>query len=404
MPLYTDLPPEQEGHFGERRLAQQLLSFSDPKSHFWFGVQQIPGLKDIDILLYHEKAGIFCIEVKAVTLSGVKEFGYKTCLIENRHRDDGPHNQAFRARDALLRYLSSNHRFQGRKMGYIKSTACWPRIARETWKRKWDNPAINDLSERMLFAEDIESSLDVFIDRLVDISYAPPVGLGNDYAFVHNPAVLSNLKSALDERGKQIAAPSDLRKLHVIEEEISRQTLSEVPVSGSTRLVYTGYPGTGKTFRLLQVAVYHALKGKKVLYGCYNKTLAADVRRLLSYSDILKGAEPEVYDVFDLIRYYDKGNVFGEETTEKLNNARQYSEMDIWAELLVEDMKLRKLPIGVYDAVLIDEAQDMKDWAVEMLSCMHMRTQASVLQQVQGKSYTEKHRICLHHSEKIVVR
>lgn len=370
---YTNLPK----HRGENDLAKQLVGMADPKCHLWFSLDYIPGVRDIDVLIWHEEAGVFCLEVKAVPLSLIEEFGLKRCIITGRDTNDGPQNQAYRAMESLQRYV--------RPMGidpYFISTACWPVISRSEWRRTWDNPAIaEELSWSMIFEEDLTMGVEVFVERLQYIRKNPPVRGGAWFDFRHSPRDLIAMQNALEGNTKKKAAVSDLQKLRVIEEKVMQETIREVPSVGTTRLLYTGYPGTGKTFRLLQIATHHTFQGRKVLYCCFNKTLAADIRRILSYSEKLPMAAYalEVYDVFDMLRYYNHGNDFESELRSKLNRAQnsKNDEYDMWAELLVEDMKRRELSLGKYDTVLIDEAQDMKNWAFEMIE-MHMKPETSI--------------------------
>ena len=380
MHVYTDLPPDKEGHRGERALAKQLIGLGDDKAHYWFCLDYLPGVKDIDILLYHEIAGLFCIEVKSVFLNMLEEFDFQKCKIDGRGQDDGPNNQAYRAMETLMRYLGGNYRFAGIKLGFMKSTACWPKIAREEWKRSWDNSEIRRLSDRMLHSEDVMSGPHIFVERLKEISRNPPVRGGNNFTFNHKPHFLASLIEAMNERGRKIAAPSDLEKLRVIEEDVSKRTRQEVPLKECTRIMYSGYPGTGKTFKLLQIASYHARNGKNVLYACFNKTLAADIRRILSYSENLAKCEntPDVFDVWDMIRYYEKGNDdIDAKTLTEHHKLREDKKFDDAAAVLVGDMRKRNLRLSTYDTVLIDEAQDMKDWALEMLD-MHAHTNSNI--------------------------
>ncbi len=123
--------------------------------------------------------------------------------------------------------------------------------------------------------------------------------------------------------------------------------------------MYYGYPGTGKTFRLLGIGLQHALAGRRVLLACYNKVLAADLRRLMSFSEDLKSARGilEIRDVYELLGEF----------------ARQYGVKDIeaddaneWGELVADEMT-ESPDMRYYDTVLVDEAQDMEDWALRML-------------------------------------
>jgi Cdc6-like AAA superfamily ATPase len=68
-----------------------------------------------------------------------------------------------------------------------------------------------------------------------------------------------------------------------------------------------GYAGTGKTVIALKILQNLALADKQVLFTCYNKVLASDLKRLnkLSYNNALKFFENiTIKDVHDLIVEY----------------------------------------------------------------------------------------------------
>jgi hypothetical protein len=72
---HTDLPEKKKGHIGEYDLAVQLCGFDDDRFHLWFGLDYLPGVSDVDVLLYHEAAGVFVIEVKAVGIGEIEWSG-----------------------------------------------------------------------------------------------------------------------------------------------------------------------------------------------------------------------------------------------------------------------------------------------------------------------------------------
>ncbi|MGH8071074.1 MAG: AAA family ATPase, partial [Candidatus Entotheonellia bacterium] len=214
-------------------------------------------------------------------------------------------------------------------------------------------------ADTMLFEEDITSGPERLKKRLQHIRYNPPIRKGADQDFYHRPETLEQFKKALTIVGRRTAAPSDLQKLRIIEAEVSRETIKLVPLDKASRVLYYGYPGTGKTFRLLQIGMHHALAGRRVLFACFNKVLAADVRRILSFSVKLKESTGVLLpvDVFDVLRTHAEEHAITE--IEK--------DYDEWGALITADMRQKQDSIKTYDTILIDEGQDMKDWALEML-------------------------------------
>ena len=66
--------------------------------------------------------------------------------------------------------------------------------------------------------------------------------------------------------------------------------------NSTLRHVFYGLPGTGKTFRLFQIAINHAIEGQKVLFCCYNTVLAADIKRLIQLTHIAREEANKISD------------------------------------------------------------------------------------------------------------
>jgi hypothetical protein len=153
---------------------------------------------------------------------------------------------------------------------------------------------------------------------------------------------------------------SDRRRLESIESRVNKELLQEFPPGGGVKAVFTGHPGTGKTFRLLSIGVAHAYKGQKVLFVCFNKTLASDVRRVLSFNQKLNLSDhrPDIVDVSELgTRALDFN------CCEPLDE-KSYDE---WGKMVVSEIQNKGLFIDSYDTILVDEAHDMKDWQLELI-------------------------------------
>jgi hypothetical protein len=371
----TDLPQ----HAGERRLAQKLAAFEDEKLNLWFSLGYLPGVRDIDLLVAHQDLGVFLVEVKAVPLSAVQSYGFQRCEIEGRPPDQGPTVQAHDAFLSLRSYLSQF----SNSVPFITPTACWPLIGRAEWNAKWDKAeVIGRFSQGMLFREDIESGEEVFRTRLKAILENPPVrGGASSRGGIHaRPGVgekqIEGLKRALSPVARAKTTPSEVDRLRQLERGITAQVKKDFPVADRRRAVFAGYPGTGKTFRLLQIGLFHALEGKNVLFSCFNKTLAADIRRLVGQSDMLRAATGrlDVSDVFELAThcFHANGLPFVGGGNE-----------DAWGEMVTEELRKRlasqtaDVSLMPYRTILIDEAQDMSRWQLELLS-LHMGERATV--------------------------
>jgi predicted ATP-dependent serine protease len=98
-------------------------------------------------------------------------------------------------------------------------------------------------------------------------------------AFKHSSDVFQRFCKALDVNARPKPVLSDLEKLQQIEVQVRKEERKQVAAFSGSHWLYTGAPGTGKTFRLLKIAHQHALEGCKVLFACFNKVLAADITR-----------------------------------------------------------------------------------------------------------------------------
>ena len=359
---HTDLPEKKKGHIGEYNLAVQLCGFEDNRLNLWFGLDYLPGVSDVDVLLYHEAAGVFVIEVKAVGIGEIETFGLRSCKIKDRSLSAGPQYQASKARTELFSFLGP----QLRRKLFISSTACWPRIERREWRERWEDPFVAEqLADKMLFKEDLFLDSATLIARLQFIRENPPAKAKPIWPFAHSAEVLQELIHTLNISSKQKPTPTDFERLKAIEDDVKKQAAKEAPPDETRLLLYRGGPGTGKTFRLLQIAYNHGIAGKRVLFCCYNRVLAADIRRLLSLSPALKSSsgKVEVYDIYGLLSHHATDEDF----------AAMAETHDEWARMIVESLQSDRDQVSKYDTILVDEAQDLRDWAFTLFEVQSTR-------------------------------
>src|SRR5262249_4733040 len=124
--LHTELPTTSAGEF---RFAKALVALDDPLLHVWFALDYLPGVSDIDCLMYHEQVGVLVVEIKSVPITEIEEFDLKYCKIRGRDRGKSPTRQAYDANSLLRDYLKN----LVNRVPFIVSTACWPRISRAEW-------------------------------------------------------------------------------------------------------------------------------------------------------------------------------------------------------------------------------------------------------------------------------
>lgn len=373
-------------YLGELRFAERLGSLLDEQANAWFGVNYLPGVHDIDLLLWHDEIGVFTIEVKAIPLSMVESFSLTRCKIQGRDEGPSPHAQAQKAELSLRNYLNA----RGIKIFNV-ATAAFPEISREEWNFAWaSQPQLSGRwAETVIFQEDLQSGPEALLNRLKCIYLNPPSGGGSDRPFPNSRGTFDKLKQSISpKQEKPLPIPSDMSRLRELEESVYRETKNRFPAFGTGQLLYTGHPGTGKTFRLLQIGYEHASAGAKVLFLCFNKVLAADIRRLLVgrefFSQQLRlGEEPsesfvlDVADVWEVLlqRLAEQG-LAGEIG----NNSEESSDtsFDARGRSAVELLGSVRDEIAVYDTVLIDETQDFREWQFG-LAKLHLKNNGTLL-------------------------
>lgn len=299
--VHTSLPTPH----GERQLAERLIELLDADTHLWFGLH-VPGGNEIDVLLVHEKIGAFAIEVKAKPLRMVLSYDLESCELEGQGNTRPPVKQAHWAMTKLRTFLSDAG---VARPPFFFATACFPRIDRTGMVDRFAPAGIAGGAMRMhfaglLFTEDLTGTA-VLEDRLRTVTQRPPVG-PSPRRPVPTRQQLDELIEATTGRGAAIPGTTGptQRPLFVAtpgktqKDSIKRylQPASRQPV------VLRGYPGTGKTQALLDIAVAHAEAGRQVLFTCYNKVLATALRASLGVREVPQAARDRllIKDVFEI--------------------------------------------------------------------------------------------------------
>lgn len=372
-------------HEGEKQVARVLRSMDDDRLHLWFSVNYIPGVNDVDVVLWHEDVGAFVIEVKSYSLNNIHEYGLESWVVADLAKTRSPQSQALEAMWALRNYVKP-------KMGFIElpytvPTVCFPKIKRANWRLRWrDCNEVVKLSESFLMEDDISGGAQMLVNRLSKILQAPPAGLPPRPPFtVPTRESLDAFISSLDVSARPKPTATDLERLRALEAEVSRETQKRFKPFGDASAIYYGHPGTGKTFRLLQIGLFHAKNGASVLFACFNKVLAADLRRLLHLlkadSNVFQRqeaisfrrskSEDDVANDLQAVDVFQLALQVCSEHTGLLDAppSGASGSFDKWGRQLIADIvENRELfAIKRFDTVLVDEAQDLKDWQFDLL-------------------------------------
>lgn len=362
--ILSEHPPK---FFGELNVFNQLSGFEDADLYLWFSLDFIPSVSDIDLLIWHKKQGVFVVEIKAITLDMLLNFGYSSCEIKGRGQQKSPQLQAYDALISLKNYLGPL--LSGRPP-FMVATVCWPLISRQEWKASFHhNEKIMNLSESMIMKDDICSGSNMFANRLAKIWTTPPIRRPLGSGFSHDSQGFQGFSSALTKTAEPKVSLSDYKKLENLEKGIRRDLLRSFSPSMQRRVVFRGKPGTGKTYRLLQIAILHATEGLNVLFCCFNKVLAAEISRFLNLLDAEFKKNNSGINLKEKIDVFDIG-ALASRTSLSFGWKLQASDFDEWGKLIVEELKneVHLTQLAKYQTVLIDEAQDFKQWHIELIN------------------------------------
>lgn len=80
--VHTSMPENEPEHHGEFVFAKKLVALADDRFHMWFGVDYLPGVTDLDLLLCAEPVGFFAVEVKAFSIDAIERTQLPTCPVQ----------------------------------------------------------------------------------------------------------------------------------------------------------------------------------------------------------------------------------------------------------------------------------------------------------------------------------
>ena len=348
--IHTELPKDVPGHHGEYVVGQKLKQFNSNTLELWFDVKYIPGVTDLDLVIFDSQVGLYIAEVKSMPLDSIAYFSNVDFVLKPKTVRTHPTVQLRTASVKLRNYLKAFPRLMAPKgMPFIQTTVIWSEITRSEWKERFTEPGVSLYHEMCLFKDDL-NSYNSFISALQRVWEKPILGKVPPFHSRGDHADMEEFRRAIaPAKHKVELSPS-------MSEELARpvresKKISEKYEVGKTHKVsLQGAPGTGKTTILREIGLSNLKAGAGVLHVCFNKVLAADQKReyqLLRQS----GDEYGFLDVFDEWELYKSlGHVGGIRTQGQiLENVKTYLESE-------EGKTFIK-----YDTILIDESQDLRD-------------------------------------------
>lgn len=287
--------------------------------------------------------GLFCLEVKGGRVARINgEWHFTDRRGATSVKREGPFQQVGSGTAALRNHLVA--RLPACRDVVVGFGVVFPDI---TFKEMGPDivPGIvyDERDGRFPFVRYIERLIDHWRERLA----APGRFVTGSIAATDRAAILDELRGDFDLR------PSLRMRMGLVNDELLRLTGEQFHVldglAETDRVIVRGGAGTGKTLLAVEDACRRAAAGARVLYCCFNKHLASSVRAAVADSPAIEvihlhGLMADIIRTARMTEQLSHG-------TDDLFTARDPRVcMDA-----VEQLER----IGVYDLLIVDEAQDL---------------------------------------------
>jgi hypothetical protein len=372
---HTPLPDNVSGFYGEFRLGKFLSGVSDDKLELWFGVNYLANVGEIDALMCHPRFGAVVVEVKGHNRDQVT--GYSRQDIEYTNNQRGhPAKQARLNAQRLATWFGDQRSVFGAGAPlapWVHSVAWWPNMYRAEWCEMFaaSDVAVED-AELMLFAEDTEKGVEHFLSVVERIRKTPLFGGAPiPQGALNNTTAYQSFIHLIDAQVQMVRPvpigtkppKTILPSLFDDVDDLKPTQRSAEVASKSEQLVLSGPPGTGKTLRLMREGIKRANAGEAVLFVCFNKTLAAEMRRDFAQKvPALGEGKILAIHIYALVRY------LLPDARPSADDARDYFK------LMVEAIRKQAVDepgsVEQFDTLLIDESQDLSEDAIQVLKAV----------------------------------
>lgn len=167
MPAMSRSRPEL---YGESLVWDILQNLDDGDLYFWHSYTPPQGT-EIDLLLADLNSGVYCIEIKGITIEGLRYLDLQSMECYEGKIVDSPFRQSLRATRTLAGLLKTS----SGDVPWLSPIAAFPRITRKNWGLMFPTGVLSD--PPCLLLEDFES-LESLRARLTFLAMNPPMGLG----------------------------------------------------------------------------------------------------------------------------------------------------------------------------------------------------------------------------------
>jgi hypothetical protein len=367
----------------------------------WFNLD-IPAINEIDAICWLKDFGFFIIETKGFRINDFKNINndfieYKSQNHQNKYgKKPPPWKQAKNAARILYSFICDIYYrkdvFAEKKVESIKkyvpqtfSLTYFPFISESEFKTAFPSCSVS-LLDYILF-NDCHKNHKYFFDKLsrvilshISLKLAKTDANEIEKNFkklisTYNSDLIEIYKNRIFLSNDEIntAERYDRRILGLLESKDVKDELNEI--NFEYPVLRMGYAGTGKTIIALAILNKFAMGEKQVLFTCYNKVLATDLRRFtkLSYENHYRYlANITIRDIHELLQEYapmDQGV--------DINNSNE--SVDNKFEKIVDSIIASGYFKGSFDYIVIDEAQDLKDYGWKLILYLSARQLNSLI-------------------------
>lgn len=352
---------------GEGDVYRFLRDTAKPDERFWAWYSpDVNGLEP-DFILFSRDLGLVVLEVKDWAIDQILEADpYQVTLNIGGRREarTNPLRQAREYSNAIRESLQRDGRLVSRKpehFGKCVVPVSFGVVFTNLIKYDFVKAGFDKIVpvDKAFFWDDLHPQSDICSDptgkrfaRTLEEKFPPifPCRLSGPDTDHLRGLLFPSVRVEVPDRGAASEYAGQFERIRILDhnqEAIARR------FDGGHRII-TGPSGSGKTLVLVHRAALllrYNPKVRRILFVCYNITLAGYIRRLLAAKGVPLGPSGvEVLHFFELC-----SRIVGEEVAYEKEDADYY-------ELVVREAAERAADCGIrYDAVLVDEGQDFSD-------------------------------------------
>ena len=360
------LPAAGPGRRAERALWEAFHAGLDDEWFVYHSLDILDGALaregEIDFLLVHRDHGLLVVECKGEGVHRTSQGRWVRKQPDGRDQEmQSPFGQAQGQVKALVHELQARMRGSfPERFPFVHGHAVAFPLARIV-----DGGLPLDAQREIVLLADDLRDVGAWVQRALSFwrkaaSQAPPQLSPADFTRFRRQVLHPQLRLVETLGARMRVEAEAIRRLSDEQMRVLRGCLS------NRRLRVSGGAGTGKTVLALEAARRLATPGRRVLFVCFNKALAAHVREVL---------EPEVGDGIEATTFHELCRQAALALGQPFEPPRGGGD-DVprfWDEqapaALLDALAVGKAPR--FDAVVIDEAQDFhEDWSVVLEQCL----------------------------------